>query len=165
MWKTFCGLALAGLLASACDDPATHPPEVYVPPIPAPPTDVALVALRGALGPCEAAMDEAADPIGQLAAGGRASTEGRAAIERARLICGGATAEIRALGVWGRLKDPCAQAAQAREVVATGALDILELRGSKLGVPALRDKIADQAAVSRACAGEIVVAERQSPTG
>ncbi|MDP3854364.1 hypothetical protein [Phenylobacterium sp.] len=165
MFRTICGLALAALLLAGCDDPADYLPKTFEPATPSPPSDVALVALRGALTPCEAAMDDAADAIARLAAGGRATIQGRDVIERAQLICGGATAQISSMQIWGRLKDPCARAAHAREAVATGALDTLELRGTKLGVPVLRDRIADQASLSRACAGEIMVAERTAPTG
>ncbi|WP_309646405.1 hypothetical protein [Phenylobacterium sp.] len=110
-------------------------------------------------------MDAAANSIGQLAANGRAPVAGRAAIDRARMICGGASTEIRSLPLWGRLKDPCSRAAHAREAVATGALEILAGRATSVGVPALRDKIADQTSLSRACAGEIALAERQAAPG
>ena len=165
MFRTTCGLVLAGLFLAGCDDPAMHPPKASVAIAPAWPTAAALTSLRGALGSCESAMDGAADSIGQLAANGRAAAQGRPVIEQARLICDGATAEIRSLPLWGRLKDPCAQAAHARQAVATGALDVLDGRATAVGVPALRDKIADQTSLSRACAGEIALAERQAAPG
>jgi len=160
MFKRACVLGLAAMLLAGCDDPSDYLPKAYAPPAPSPPTAGALAGLRQALGPCEAAMDAAADPIGRLAAGGKASTEGREMISRAHLVCDGAAAQIQAMDIWGRLKDPCVRAAHAREVVAAGALDVLDVRGTRLGVPALRDKIGDQVAISRTCAGEIAAADR-----
>lgn len=84
----------------------------------------------------------------------------RALIQNVRQVCAGAVDKVRGLPLWGRLKDPCVRAVDAREVVAAGALDVLDAKAGALGVETLRNKIADQAAASRACADEIAFAER-----
>ena len=118
-----------------------------------------MLDLRAALQPCERAMEAGSEEIAAVAVN-KSSLAERALIQNVRQVCAGAVEKVRGLPLWGRLKDPCVRAVDAREVVAAGALDVLDAKAGSLGVETLRNKIADQAAASRACADEIAFAER-----
>ncbi len=104
-------------------------------------------------------MEAGSEEIAAVAVN-KSSLAERALIQNVRQVCAGAVEKVRGLPLWGRLKDPCVRAVDAREVVAAGALDVLDAKAGSLGVETLRNKIADQAAASRACADEIAFAER-----
>lgn len=146
---------------AACDKPEDFlPKRPPADPAAVQPTSAALASLQAAMDPCELSMIAAAEPIGQIAAGLPPSPDGRDLIQKAKAACAPASAAVRGLPLWGRLKDPCVEAAYAREQVADGALAILDGDRSALARPALQDKVSDQAAASRRCAGEFDQARR-----
>lgn len=155
--------ALSAML-SACDDR----PEDYLPkdvaalPAPAGATIPQIRALRNALRNCERAMEAGSDQIAGLATEASAPATPEK-IEDVRDACASSAKMIGGLPIGGRLKDPCMRAAYAREAVAAGALSTLASASSALGAEALRDRISDQVAASRACASEISAAEREAP--
>lgn len=107
-------------------------------------------------------MEAGSDQIASLAAEASAPTTSEQ-IEEVRAACASSAKMIGGLPISGRLKDPCLRAAYAREAVAAGALSTLASANSALGAEALRERISDQVAASRACASEIAAAERDAP--
>lgn len=147
------------LALAACDNPSDYlPKQAPGAAAPTPPSLADVQALRTVLRSCERAMEAGSDDIAQIAASAQAPPQ-PTLILKARDSCASAAEAIGRLPIWGRLKDPCQQAANTRMVVATGALEVAEGKAITLGVEALRNKIADQAAASRACASEITAAE------
>jgi len=159
-WKTVVA-GCAALAVCACDKPSD-----FVPKQPAAsaaalaPSALDMLALRAALQPCERAMEAGSEEIAAVAVG-KPNLAERPLIQNVRQVCAAAETSVSGLPLWGRLKDPCVRAVNARETVASGALDILDAKAGALGVETLRNKIADQAAASRACAAEIALAERE----
>jgi hypothetical protein len=149
----------AALALCACDKPSDFVPKKPVSSAPTAPSSLEMLDLRAALQPCERAMEAGSEEIAAVAVN-KSSLAERALIQNVRQVCAGAVEKVRGLPLWGRLKDPCVRAVDAREVVAAGALDVLDAKAGSLGVETLRNKIADQAAASRACADEIAFAER-----
>ena len=149
----------AALALCACDKPSDFVPKKPVSSAPTAPSSLEMLDLRAALQPCEWAMEAGSEEIAAVAVN-KSSLAERALIQNVRQVCAGAVEKVRGLPLWGRLKDPCVRAVDAREVVAAGALDVLDAKAGSLGVETLRNKIADQAAASRACADEIAFAER-----
>ncbi|MDP1597895.1 hypothetical protein [Phenylobacterium sp.] len=154
-------VVVCGALAlGACDKPSDFvPKKPAASSAPAAPSSLEMLNLRAALQPCERAMEAGSEEIAAVAVN-KPDLAKRALIQNVRQVCAGAVDKVRGLPLWGRLKDPCVRAVDAREVVAAGALDVLDAKAGALGVETLRNKIADQAAASRACADEIAFAER-----
>jgi len=150
----------AALAVSACDKPSDFVPKKSETPAAMAPSALDMLALRAALQPCERAMEAGSEEIAAVAVG-KANLAERPLIQNVRQVCAAAVTSVSGLPLWGRLKDPCVRAVDARETVAAGALDILDAKAGALGVETLRNKIADQAAASRACAAEIALAERE----
>ena len=154
-------VVVCGALAlGACDKPSDFvPKKPAASSAPAAPSSLEMLDLRAARQPCDRAMEAGSEEITAVAVN-KPSLAQRALIQNVRQVCAGAVEKVRGLPLWGRLKDPCVRAVDAREVVAAGALDVLDGKAGALGVETLRNKIADQAAASRACADEIAFAER-----
>lgn len=150
----------AALALCACDKPEDFLPKQSAAAGVSAPSSLDTLALRAALQPCERAMEAGSEEIAAIAVN-KPSLAERPLILNVRQVCATAAQKVAGLRIWGRLKDPCVRAVTAREIVAVGALDVMDGKAGALGVEALRNKIADQAAASRACAGEILIAEAE----
>ena len=159
MFRKLVVMGCAVLAVSACDKPSDFVPKKAAAPAVTEPSSLDMLALRAALQPCERAMEAGSEEIAAVAVH-KADLAQRALIQNVREVCAGAIEKVRSLPLKGRLKDPCVRAVDARETVAAGALDVLDTKAGALGVETLRNKIADQAAASRACADEIALAEQ-----
>lgn len=159
LFRNLVVMGCAVMAVSACDKPSDFVPKKAAASAVTEPSKLDMLALRAALQPCERAMEAGSEEIAAVAVQ-KADLAQRVLIQNVREVCAGAIEKVRSLPLKGRLKDPCVRAVDARETVAAGALEILDAKAGALGVETLRNKIADQAAASRACADEIALAEQ-----